>query len=82
MIRGIGVEGIASEIGALSRHNEPPCFIVRLDLLVTSLMRRYNATQDEAIKSINKGIFCGVVERLPGGDICLVNSTQPAEKSL
>jgi hypothetical protein len=55
--RAIGVDGVASEIGALGRTT----FTVDRDALVSSLQRRFYATVDEAESAINQAKKVNVV---------------------
>lgn len=59
MIRGIGIDGVASEMGALSRHYHD--YKVDRKDLVDSLMRRYTASEEEAEAAVRKALRAGVV---------------------
>lgn len=61
-IRGIGSDGVASEIGALGRHTHS--FRVELARLIDSLCRRYGSTETEAHRAVEKAEAAGVVHRL------------------
>lgn len=73
-IRGIGVEGVASEIGALGRHTST--FRVARQDLVDSLMRRYNAPQADAEAAIRKAVAAGVVYETDGMVILRLDGTE------
>ena len=58
MRRGIGVGGVVSEIGWLSRK----CYgSVRTTMLVRGLRDRFDATKDEAYAAIDFAERCGAV---------------------
>jgi len=67
-IRGIGVEGVASEIGALGRTTE---FTVNRKKLVERLQRRFQASAEEAESAIQQAIDVNVVAEA-GDQISLV----------
>lgn len=61
-IRGIGVDGVASEIGALGRYQKDPFRVNEQDLIV-SLMKRFKAERWEAREAIWQAIEVNVVKR-------------------
>ena len=56
-IRGIGIEGVASQIGALSRKE----FKVNCEELIESLVQRYQVERGEVEKSVNEAIKTNVL---------------------
>lgn len=58
-IRGIGVEGVASEIGALGREK----LEVEEEKLINRLCRRFEDERREAYSAINQALDCNVVDR-------------------
>lgn len=65
-IRGIGIEGVASQIGALSREE----FKVNCEELIESLMYRFKAERDEVVCSVNEAVKVNVVYE-ENGRYCL-----------
>lgn len=55
--RGIGISGVASEIGALGRMQRP----VSREDLTAGLMRRFKAEEWEAREAIDAAIKSGVI---------------------
>ena len=66
--RGIGVEGVASEIGALARVH----FQVREDELIEGLCQRFEATSVEAQRAIQQALEVAVILRVHIGKITLI----------
>ncbi len=71
MIRGIGIDGVVSEIGCLTKSDR---FIAKREELTKSLMRRYKAEDLEAERAINHAIDCGAIYQ-EGSNICLSMET-------
>lgn len=67
-IRGIGIEGVASEIGALGRMERP----VSREELIRGLMRRFKAEEWEAREAIQKAVQSGAVAENENGSIDFV----------
>lgn len=73
-IRGIGIEGVASEIGALSRQD----FVVKRHILVKGLCRRFQASLEEVEDALTKAQRANVI-RAVGDNIHLVTDSDTWE---
>lgn len=67
LIRGIGIEGVASEIGALGRGKP-----VAKQELIDGLMWRFKAEEWEAREAIKKAVQSGAVAENENGFIDFV----------
>lgn len=64
--RGIGVEGVSSEIGALGRKSMK----VDKEILISSLCRSFQASREEAENAINRALKVNAIKEV-GNDICI-----------
>lgn len=62
MKHGIGVEGVASEIGALGREK----FSVQYDELIFGLCQRFDVCLDEAENAVREAERVGVIKNIHG----------------